>query len=526
MVSDRIVLSNRRLIVSDRIRMNLTKIGLTLAAVSITLASSLSFINPNVVLADIDDPEETASLELTADLSGSDAENEEQAPDAEETEDAEVTEESSEEIEVEEEGTAETSEEEESDEPDITEETSEEIEVEDEADLTFESVAFGVYYGITIDGDFYDWDSVVKAEGVSPEVNACAVVWDGDYLYLYMNEAQQNSASWSGPRYNGNFVIRTDLEEVMIVSFDNNGAAGNKISVTIPSTNTTLTTDNGGIDVAFNEGYSTWGQPTLTEIAIPTSAIPDYLNTLSFGYYLGDTFISDIANLNPDPTHDNTPNDGSSIVIDGDYRDWHNYPVTTIQYETAGTEHNYADAKGAIYSRDGIAYVYGVTNNFRDPNHWAYGNQFLEVTLFLGDQATKMVAVLINPDGTLDWDASKQGRTYEEGTYHFALFEQSGSAATTSLDNIAEGDIYYGDMYMTVGPYQDRTEFWFDVGTVAEHLGVDPSDAGIVKVKFHRIGREMLETSGISTGPVFVLLLASTAAGSYYIATKKRKKTE
>jgi hypothetical protein len=310
----------------------------------------------------------------------------------------------------------------------------------------------------------------------------------------------------------------------MIVTLTNNGAAGNIVSVTIPSTHTELTTDNGGLQVAINDDYATWGEPSLMEIAIPTASIPDYLNTISFGYYLGDTIIADVANLNPDPDHNSDPNDGSSIVIDGDYHDWTNYPVTTIAYDTSGTSNHYADAKGAIYSNDGTAYVYGVTNNFRDPNHWAFGNQFLEFTVMIGGRQTKMFAVLINDDGSLDWEASRNNRHYSAGTYHFALFEQSGSAATRSLDNIDEGDIYYGDLYLTVGDYQDRTELRFDIETVANYLGVSAADAGSLKVRFHRIGDEVLETSGISTGPIFVLFLAWTAAGSYYVINKKKKK--
>ena len=64
------------------------------------------------------------------------------------------------------------------------------------------NVSADSYYGITIDGSFSDWDSVVKHgidveyDGQNP-MNACAMVWDGDYVYLYLDEKQQNSASWS-----------------------------------------------------------------------------------------------------------------------------------------------------------------------------------------------------------------------------------------------------------------------------------------------------------------------------------------
>ena len=504
--------------VNKRIRTILKKSCLSFLAVSLTLFALLGASDPAAVFADQDEETEESSETLAAEEV---PEETEESEETEETEESEETSESSETEETEEtEETTETSETEETETTESSEET-EETEVDGPS---------GVYEGITIDGEFDDWESVVKVNDVNQQVNACAMVWDGDYIYIYMDEAQQNSASWSGPapNHDGNFVIKTDLNEVMVVSFDNNGAAGNTISVTIPSTHTVLTTDNGGIQVAFNDDYSTWGEPTLTEIAIPTSAIPDYLDTISFGYYLGETIVADVANLNPDPDHhhNNEINDGSGIVIDGDYHDWDNYPVTTIEYDTAGTFNIYADAKGAIYSNDGLAYVYGVTNNFRGELDYTYGNQFLEFTVYTGGRYCKMMAVLINDDGSLDWDASRQGRTYEAGTHHFALFDVTTPRTTTNINNISDSDIYYGDMYMTVGDYQDRTEFYFDIETVVNRLGVSAADAGNIKVRFHRIGKEPLETSGISTGPLFVVLMASTAAGSYYVTSRKKKKTD
>lgn len=481
----------------------------------VTVISLTAFTLFGVVRADPEETTETSESEQSeTSLSEETSEQTYESSESEVTETSETSE-TSETFETDE-TTSETSEssvpEESSDEPEQTEENE-------------ESVASGIYGGIDVDGNFDDWDSVVKSDPVNEQVNSCAMVWDGDYVYLMFDEAQQNSASWSGPSHNGNFVIKTDLDEVMIITIGNNGAAGNTVTVTIPSTNTTLTVENGGIAAAFNEAYSSWGQSTLTEIAIPTSALPDYLRTISFGYYLGDMIISNVGNFNPtDPEHDDTPNDGSAIYVDGDYADWNNYPVNTIEYQTAGTDNNYADAKGAIYQDNGTAYVYGVTNNFRDEGAWSYGNQFLEVTVSIGGRSTKMQAVLVNDDGTLDWGASGRDRRYDAGTYHFALFEQSGWGSTSTLDSVSAGDILYGDLYMTVEDYQDKTEFNFDVETLANHLGVSASDGGIIHVQFHRIGNETLDASGASTGPWIVAVTTVIAAGSYYVFTTKRKK--
>lgn len=390
--------------------------------------------------------------------------------------------------------------------------------------------ATGVYEGIVIDGSFDDWASVVKVDATAQSnglVNGVAMVWDGDYIYLLIDEKQNNSASWSGNGNNGNFVITTDTNHVMIINFKGNQPNPNTVSATVTSTNVKLTSDNGGLECASNPEYSVYDKPSLTEIKIPTSALPDYRETISFGYYLSEEpLIADVANLHP-VEHNSGTNDGSNIVIDGRYEDWENYPVTTIEYATAGTSNNWADSEAGIYSRDGLTYVYAESHNFSPSttgDHYG-GEEFLEITVSIpGKGTTKMEAVLIRDDGSLDWDASK--RHFEPGTYHFALFEQSGYGKSTSLDNIVDHDYYYGDMYVTVGDYIDKTEFVFDPSVIAEYFGttIEPSDK--VNVMLHRCGDENLYTSGISTGPIFTVLLAGSAAALFYIYTKSKRKAK
>ncbi|MCR4689716.1 MAG: hypothetical protein K5745_09250 [Saccharofermentans sp.] len=388
--------------------------------------------------------------------------------------------------------------------------------------------ATGVYDGIVVDGSFDDWDSVVKTDATNASgglVNGVGMVWDGDYIYLYIDESQSNSASWSGVNNNGNFVIRTDTDHVMIVNFENNNGQPNVVSVTVTSTGVKLTSENGGVQTASNSDYSVYGKPTLTEIAIPTSALPDYKETISFGYYLSDeTIISDVANLNPVEGHYREENDGSDIVIDGQYEDWKNYPVTTIEYATAGTNNNWADSEAGIYTKDGLTYVYAEAHNFTQAytNHYG-GEEFLEITVTIAGKTTKMHAVLIGDDGSLDWDAYNYH--FDNGTYHFALFEQSGNHKTKDLDNIDPKDYYYGDMYVTVGGYTDKTEFVFDPQAIADYLGVSLQESDKVDIMLHRCGDEHLQTSGVSTGPVFAVLLAGVACGSFYLHNRKRKQS-
>ena len=398
--------------------------------------------------------------------------------------------------------------------------------------------AKGTYNGIKIDGNFSDWDSVVKHDFSKSEnsyVNNGAIVWDGEWIYLYIDEFQQNSSSWSGPNKAGNFVIQTDTGLDVVVTLKNNGSAGNKVKVVNKKTGVELTSDNGGVKVAVNNEYSEWGKPSLLEIAIPTSILPDYKRTISFGYYLGDLIVKDVANLHPeqvpdDPDnpgggHDSSDNDGSKIKIDGDYKDWKNYPHQVIEYDTNGASHTYSDAEGAIYQKNAkTVYVHAYTNDFDPPFAWYDGNQFLEITVSLNGRKTKMMACLVDDNGNVNWHSSEQDKHYKPGTYKFALFEPTGWHQTTNMNNISQGDIFYGYQYLTVGTHVDETEFSIDTEALAKKLGLSLSSAGELKVYFHRVGKEPLVASGISTGPVFTLALTSVAAGSYYVFTRRKRR--
>ena len=392
------------------------------------------------------------------------------------------------------------------------------------------------YSGITIDGDFSDWDSVVKYDVELTDtcrVNQVAMVWDGDWIYIYMDEAMSHSASWSSSNTagtNGQYCITTDgNNETLVIYVTDNGANGNKIEVTDINTNTVLNNENGGLQVAFNSEYLTWGEPSLTEIAIPASALPDYISTLSFGFYLGDTLISDVADcsgMSHDDPDDPTPtpyNDGSGIEIDGDYEDWRYYPRTIIEYDTSGTHFSHHDADGSIMSRDGKAYLYCCTNYFEDEDTgYAFGAELTEVTVWVNGAYTQIRGIELSPDGSLDWDAYKQ-RELSPGTHHFALFYYGDAQASSNVNNVQPGDTYLGDMYITVGEYQDETEFWFDIATLAERAGVTPSEAMTIDVQFHRVGKKLLSASGVSTGPVIVIALSAVAAGSYFTYSRRKK---
>jgi hypothetical protein len=184
---------------------------------------------------------------------------------------------------------------------------------------------------------------------------------------------------------------------------------------------------------------------------------------------------------------------------------------------------NYNDAEGSIYQRDGIAYVHCIANEFsQQDTGYKYGTEFLEVTVIFGYTHTKLIAVELSPDGSLDWSANEV-RSMSEGTHHYALFYFSDARLSDNINDINYLDHYLGDMYVTIGDHQDETEFWFDIAKLAECGNVETSESESIFVHFHRVGWPMLETSGVSTGPVFVALLSTVAVGSY-ISLNRRKK--
>ena len=74
--------------------------------------------------------------------------------------------------------------------------------------------------------------------------------------------------------------------------------------------------------------------------------------------------------------------------------------------------------------------------------------------------------------------------------------------------------------------YNFSNNLVFDPSVIAEYFGttIEPSDK--VNVMLHRCGDENLYTSGISTGPIFTVLLAGSAAALFYIYTKSKRKAK
>ena len=132
------------------------------------------------------------------------------------------------------------------------------------------------------------------------------------------------------------------------------------------------------------------------------------------------------------------------------------------------------------------------------------------------------MCVLIDDDGNiLDWNAHTVDKHYAKGTYKFAIVDTKCARTTKNINNLGPGDVLYGIQYLTVGDPVDETEFYINTEKLANYLGVS---GGELKVTFHRVGKQPLIASGVSTGPVFTVALTSVAAGSYYVFTRRKRR--
>lgn len=375
------------------------------------------------------------------------------------------------------------------------------------------------YEGITIDGDFSDWDPVAKTsvnEGKGwSTVDEVAMVWDGDYVYLYfMSNGNGNgtgdwgSVTGAGPYNNGQYVITTDLGYQLLIQLtrNNNGSVSGV----------------DGAAVAVNN--TDWmGAPHMWEVAIPSSALPSYKSTISFGLYQSQTLISDVANLQG--TDDGTDKEFHGIVYDGSYGDWEYYPHTLIQYATAGTHENVVDAQGALYSANGLLYAHVVTSM---PAHLQEaGGEFTSaVTIRLnGDSGKDFYSqfVTVDAQGNINYSPQLSGLSY--GTYEFYMIDATGWKSATNISEITEkGNAVYGRMYVTIGASEDNMEFEFDLKLLAEKFGISADEIRTVSAQWGRIGQQWVTTAGTSTGTWLGLLICFAGVGVAYYVQRKRKK--
>lgn len=383
-----------------------------------------------------------------------------------------------------------------------------------------------VYEGIVIDGSFHDWDAVAKTdvnEGKDHNtVDQVAMVWDGDYIYLYflaegfvdengVTVGDWGSVTGAGPHNNGQFVITTDLgRELLIQLSRDNGGSVKGID---------------GAKAAVNN--QEWmGAPHMWEVSIPASALPAYNETISFGLYQGDPLIKDMANFRAtsDKEDDSQGTTGKfeGIVYDGLYGDWEYYPHTLIEYATSGTQEHVVDGEGALYS-DGT-YLYAHVETSMGAHLLEAGGEFTSaVTIRLnGEHTFSPQYVAVDAQGNINYDV--QLKNLPDGQYEFYMIDAQGWKTAQNISELDPNNGVYGKMYVTVGPSSDEMEFKMDISVMAAKFGMDADEIKTMEAQFGRIGQQWLITAGTSTGAWAGLLLCFGTVGVTAIYQGRKRK--
>ena len=352
-----------------------------------------------------------------------------------------------------------------------------------------------VYQGITIDGTFTDWDAVAKTSIEDAWIQEVAAVFDGDHLYLYIDEKQNGSATGAGDKSNGKYTIYTDLGR---------------------HTTFQLRKDRiEGID-----GAKVFYSNKKYEIAIPVSALRQYKETVSFGYYMAqDPLIKNIANLQEDK--ETTDKTFHKIVYDGRYSDWDYYPHQLIQYSTSGGAGN--DAEAALYV-DGTT-LHGHVLSMLHMNE----REFQPFTIRLNETDRTSMSfrlVTVDKDGTINKDC--QVDNLETGTFEYYLWDLSSGSTATNIND--EDAPVYGKMYLTVRKtaegksVSDEMEYQVDLEKLAKHFEMDASDMKLIQAQYINIGEEWVAIAGTSTGTWMGISLCGLSVLSVLWYRRKRSK--
>ncbi len=355
-------------------------------------------------------------------------------------------------------------------------------------------MAADAYSGIAIDGIFDDWDSVSKIpvdnSGLDdPAIVDTAMVFDGDYVYIYISETGPSGhVTWSGPNRNGRFVIVTDLGK---------------------TTNFQITGDNNtGFYVAGVDGAQLSFAEGRYEIAIPANQLAEYHNTISYGYYLGNLFVENVSNLNPDTSQDKT---FKGVTYDGMYGDWTYYPHELIQYSEA-----FSDCNGALYT-DGET-LHGHVYCASTQMHNLCPQLFFPITLRFNHMNGDGKVIELKP---VEADANGNAVLYDYMFRHNIYSTQEGTFEYYLWDNNASEDIknvndpnnpIYGRILVTVTATELNAEYFIDMDKMAAHFGLDVTDMQLIEAYYVRLGDEWISTAGTSTGPVAGLILTGMIA--------------
>jgi hypothetical protein len=334
-----------------------------------------------------------------------------------------------------------------------------------------------VYEGIGLDGNFNDWNAVTKYDLKEPEgdhnVESVAWVIDSDrgYVYIYIKDDGNNSATWAGPNHNGKFEILTDLGNRMLIQLTQDGAV-----------------------VAAN-GYDAVHQGSQWEIAIPISELPANTGGLSFGLYMEDSSLSGYG----DTGEISSP---VGITYDGNSDDWTYYPSTLIQYATPGTQEAVVDGEAKQYN-DQSENIYGYCTTQMPAHLNERGGEYTQAVSILVNNdwshALGMRLVTVDGSGNINWNPQKQGLA--DGSYEYYIFPLEAWGTSTNINELVPADVCYGKATINISDTKQEMEWYVNTVKLAERYGIDATDVKTVSTQYGRIGQQFVTCAGTSSGP-------------------------
>lgn len=357
-----------------------------------------------------------------------------------------------------------------------------------------------VYRGITIDGNFSDWNAIEKTDVNRESMTQIAAVFDGDFLYIYMKETEDGALTWSGEHADGKFTIYTDTDRNTSFKLNKNS----------------IETIDGATVAHSNYQY---------EIAIPASAVKQYKKSISIGYYMEDQMLLEgIVNIR-DTQEDTDSREFTGIRYDGNYSDWDYYPHTLIEYATSGT-HKKSDAEAALYMADSKLYGHVLSHIHMNEGEFSF------FSIRVNEDENKSFSVkpvLVDENGKID--QNPQTKNLPAGTYEYALCDVSSWNNVTDIKDIKDDNvILYGKMYVTIRetadgtPVSDEMEYYMDIDTIARRFHMDASDIKMIQANYINIGDEWVSIAGTSTGAVMGLSLCGLTVLASVIYGRRKKK--
>lgn len=365
--------------------------------------------------------------------------------------------------------------------------------------------------GITIDGNFSDWDSEPKTIIDDEFLHSVAFILDGEYMYIYIDAKEQWRAYGVGAHYNGKYSVTTDLGYQMTFQMKDGGNC-------IPEINGV----NGAI-VAYSD--MSWGFSSYQyEIAIPTTELPFYIESVSFGFYLQEPVIVGVKNRQGHQAEEQ-----DTITCDGSFSDWDYYPHPVIYYGTDELGYTYVEGQAALYSDGGKLYSHvfsamkqHVENNGKDlvtgllisinsaSDESNEGNTFLPRLVSLDANG-----LIYEPDFA----------NLQPGVHEFYIVDMGGwSVEGYPLDYWSDpnsyqykGNAVYGKAYIRISPSGCEMEFELDIETLAEKFGLGADELKFFGAKFQAIGGQWVTCAGVSSGPWICVAISCLAVAFVWL---------